>query len=419
MPNPVRTFIAFLFGSRTAGPALVLWCLSIGCLILPCRVLAWSFSGDTAGVVSRSAERLVERLERKVDLSGKTVQVSENNFWQRGTRLNLPFSAVLGEALAAAVSGSGATVTVQEVGREPLRLVGTYAREGEDLVVTARVRLMGATAAGDIAVARDTIARDRLDARWFKPEFGRVARTLVRLLEFNYHGAGSLEVKLQLMQPGPNQPPLAMGREFDRFLRNAVAASALFRTSALGPAGAPVVMGGEYVRVNDRMRFHVRIVDRQKRELTGAHFEIDVRDIPPDLLAILTPETTGVCLTYRPSRNLPADSPAAFDALDYVAEALTAYGVTAENCAAVRPGSAGVKVRLRLDRRSTTEGFEFAAARLRLAVLDEAGKVRGVITRRSRMPFTGDVDETAAVIVQKLFADETIAEELAPLVLAR
>jgi len=129
---------------------------------------------------------LADDLNRRIDLSGKVIQISENNFWQRGTRLNLPFSAVLSDTVAAAVSQRGATITVQEVGRKPLILVGTYGSEGSQLTINIQVRRMGETASRDIAVARAGLPEAALERAWFKPEFDRVARTLIRLLEENY-----------------------------------------------------------------------------------------------------------------------------------------------------------------------------------------------------------------------------------------
>ena len=82
-------------------------------------------NGNTSHPLNQAAHQLADDLNRRIDLAGKMIQISENNFWQRGTRLNLPFSSVLSDALAAAVSERGATITVQEVGRKPLRLLGT------------------------------------------------------------------------------------------------------------------------------------------------------------------------------------------------------------------------------------------------------------------------------------------------------
>ena len=49
-----------------------------------------------------------------VALGGKKIQVSDNNFWQGATKLNLPFSTALADAMGVALSQRGATVTVQE-----------------------------------------------------------------------------------------------------------------------------------------------------------------------------------------------------------------------------------------------------------------------------------------------------------------
>lgn len=243
-------------------------------------------NGSTSHPLNQAAHQLADDLNRRIDLAGKMIQISENNFWQRGTRLNLPFSSVLSDALAAAVSERGATITVQEVGRKPLRLLGTYGTEGSQLAVNIRVRRMGETASRDIAVARTELPQAGLDRAWFKPQFDRVARTLVNLLEENYLGLDyHIQVEISPLQPGlSNQPQLLIGEEFSKFLETAIAGSALFGTSGPGQKGADSRLEGTYSRAGNKMNFHVRISDPEGRRLSSAVFDVLLADIPTNLL---------------------------------------------------------------------------------------------------------------------------------------
>ncbi|MBC8175786.1 MAG: hypothetical protein H8E19_00165, partial [Deltaproteobacteria bacterium] len=229
---------------------------------------------------------MADELNRRIDLSGKVIQISENNFWKRGTRLNLPFSAVLSDALSAAISERGATITVQEVGHKPLKLVGTYGTEGPQLVINVQVRQMGETASRDIAVARAGLPEAGLDQAWFKPEFDRVARTLIRLLEENYLGLDyHIQLEISPLQPSfPGQPPLLIGEEFRKFLETAVAGSALLGASSFGQKSAACRLEGTYARAGNKMNFHVRISNPDGRRLSSAVFDVWLADIPTNLL---------------------------------------------------------------------------------------------------------------------------------------
>ena len=264
---------------------IAFFCFLLSGLLWGCAV-PHGGNGSTSHLLNQAAEQLADDLSRRIDLAGKVIQISENNFWQRGTRLNLPFSAVLSDALAAAVSERGATITVQEVGHKPLRLLGTYGTEGSQLVVNIQVRRMGETASRDIAVARAGLPEAGLDRAWFKPEFDRVARTLARLLEENYLGPDyHIQLEISPLQPGlSGQPQLLIGEEFSKFLETAIAGSALFGASVLGQKRADYRLEGTYSRAGKKMNFHVRISDPEGRRLSSAVFDVWLADIPTNLL---------------------------------------------------------------------------------------------------------------------------------------
>ena len=273
------------FTSLLHNAIIAFFCSLLSGLLWGCAVPHGS-NGSTSHLLNQAADQLADDLSRRIDLPGKVIQISENNFWQRGTRLNLPFSAVLSDALAAAVSERGATITVQEVGHRPLKLLGTYGTEGSQLVVNIQVRRMGETASRDIAVARTGLPEAGLDQAWFRPAFDRVARTLVRLLEENYLGPDyHIQVEVSPLQPGfPGQPPLLIGEEFGRFLETAVASSALSGASGLGQKRADFRMEGTYARAGNKMNFHVEISDPGGRRLSSAVFDVWLADIPTNLL---------------------------------------------------------------------------------------------------------------------------------------
>ena len=158
------------FTSFSGHGILFLFCCLLSELYLSgCAVPKGGNAGTSQGL-DHVADQLADDLSRGIDLAGKVIQISEDNFRQRGTGLKLPFSAVLSDALAAALSKRGATITVQEVDHKPFRLVGTYGSEGSQCVINIQVRQMGETASQDMAVARAGLPETDLDRTWFRPK---------------------------------------------------------------------------------------------------------------------------------------------------------------------------------------------------------------------------------------------------------
>ncbi len=233
------------------------------------------------------AAQLAEKLDRVIDLDGKKIQISENNFLELDSRLNLLFSRYLSEALATAITRHGARVTVQEIGEEPLRLFGNFGKytPGKNhLKVTIRLRKMGQFASEDIAVSGN-ISNTGVEKEWFEPDFSRVANTLINILEENYHGSEHhLSVSVEPLSPGRyGEKPLELGEFFREYIVTALSRSPLFRSAAISPEISPASLTGTYEKAGAQMRFLLTLTDSGGQE-TSAFFEVQQRDIPADLM---------------------------------------------------------------------------------------------------------------------------------------
>jgi hypothetical protein len=376
----------------------------------------------TQVALERAVSRIASDLDAKSSLRGKTVQVSQNNFYERDTGVNLPFSAVLRDALARALSDRGAVVTVQEVGAEPVKMVGTYGREGSDLVITARLRVMGETASTDIAVSQAKVAMDRLDRGWFKLDFTRMGRTIVRILEQNYSGLNDLQVDILPLEPGLfGQPPLLLGREFKTYLQSAVMDSSVFGGTGTDAGAIRATMVGDYAKISGFMRFDVKVKRSDQRVVASAQFEVPLSDIPPSLMAVVSDRKITVCTVYRrvSASDLAEDAAPAMSLLDQVNEALAAHNLRAGRCG---PGAAcdvQVEAHLKINRREAAAGYAVALGAIELKASGKDGRVIGNLVYPVKALYTDDADAALDQAVQRTLKVRKAGDRLAAMILGR
>ena len=235
--------------------------------------------------LSSVSKKIAYKIKTKYDISSRSVQVSPNSFWERNTKINLPFSTVLCDTLSSELSKLGANITLQETDTKPLILIGSYQVAKNDVLITVKLRVMGDSSSTDLVVIQDRISKDNMEPRWLEPEFGRMARTLVRLLESDYTGMSSLKVKTTEFKPGiSSQPELVLGGEFEKYIKDALASSSVFQAAGDSFSQANAFLKGDYAKMGSKMVFHASIVDKKNNtNLAGASFETKLDDIPRDL----------------------------------------------------------------------------------------------------------------------------------------
>ena len=374
--------------------------------------------------IEQLAQKMVDDLDNKFPLSGKKIQLSENSFWQRRTKLNLPFSSVLNDAVGVALSRKGADITMQEVGDEPLILLGAYDVENVMIVTTIKIRIMGDTASSDLALARGKILKSKLNASWFKPEFSRVARSIVRMLDDNFmsHGFYQLDVTIPELKPGMyGQPNLCLEKEFSRFLENAISASPVFRPSGISSNSiVKASIQGKYIDLNDKMRFHVNVRKASGKTITSAVFDVEKKTIPAALLKPCGTEQQTVCIQYQhaPSANISKRSTAVSAFIQNTSEALADHGIITSTCN--DSGKKGtMRVVLQMSVRTQMEyGQKATKAILKFKIINKQGRVIGA-SSESGVTFLPQIDDAAETIVNQIFQDEEIGKNLATIILGR
>ena len=392
-------------------------------LILLFPVYAGS-SNSNDSIVS-AARSLAEALDNQITLSGVKIQVSENNLWERQTLMNLPFSSILRDALALKISENKAIVTVSEVGDEPIILVGNYGFENKNLVITVRLRKMGDETSEDLAVARANIPRSRIDENWFKPDFKRVARTLIRLIEKNYYGTDKLALKIHTLKPGlKGQPSILLGQEFVKYLETAVSSSSLFEMSSLAQERSSASMEGTYSNVNGRMHFNIQVLDVENTRLTSADFDVSVNDIPESLFKEIALDDLTVCLSYKTVNkdDFSAESSEADELLSLVSEALADYGIKSVSCRRNSQGKMRVESNINVKKKQMKGGRFIVTGKIKIDVYDEDGNKLGSLPEKpvkARFISADNDEDISQKIFEKYFVNGNIGNDCAKLILKR
>jgi hypothetical protein len=373
--------------------------------------------------IKRAAAEAAEQLNRIEPLQSRKIQVSQNNFCDRDSKINLPFSAIWSEAMAAALSKLGVIVTTQEVGETPFRLVGTYAVEKTGAVITNRVRVMGESASVDRAVVETRLPADCLEEKWFRPQFTRVASTLVHMLEMNWTN-GLVNARdigvTPLLPEASGQAPLRLGEALGKYLADALSESVLHVKS--GPPGsrAPIELKGGYALEEDQVRVNLRLVDQQQHILSHASCEIDISQIPSELMR-MEPLTGSLKmgLLYKPGvAGISADSPSVESISNYLSEALSRYSIFLQKRSSSGDMVPRMEFSVRTGEKEMARGYRMASGVLSIDVINGDGRSCGHRSWHFKRLFKGRLDAAIDAEMKRLMERKRFAKELAAVVLS-
>ncbi|MBW2216929.1 MAG: hypothetical protein JRF34_07025, partial [Deltaproteobacteria bacterium] len=192
-------------------------------------------------------------------------------------------------------------------------------------------------------------------------------------------------------------------------------------TSAIGGWGAKVQMKGTYTRVGDLMRFHVAVIDSKERTLTSAVFDVDIHNIPSDLLEPVADTEIKVCAAYTPSSpdDLPPGMSVSASLLEHVMDALAEYNLKARVCTSGEAYDVKVEARIKVREKTTPDGFRVASVTVHLKPVDSDNKILGTVKRTGRKVFSHDLENALEKILQKIFQEKQVGKQLAVMILGR
>ncbi len=378
---------------------------------LLCLILAPAAAGAAgSSALDRAAQELASQLNQQLPLSGRVIKVSDNLFWEQRTRVNLPFSSPLRDALATALARYGARVSLQEIGPEPLVMTGDYEIFRSDVTITVEIRRMGESASKALAMARTHLDMKSLPRAWFRPEFSRIAKTLIRYLDENYHGVEKFAVEIELPKPGlPGQPPLVLGRYLKKHLEEAVASSLWFIPKGAEEGGRasdilPAVLETTYSQVGNGYLINLQIKNQKGAVMTAAQLSVDRKDIPKDLLEPLNEKGVAVAVVYRQPGlgGVPTSHPAAQAVVSSLRESLAGHGVKVMEATGSTAGaSIVVYVGLSAGKSRTYNGLIAFTATARFEVRDvKSGRVIATLSRSGRLVGPGGAYGSTAILTK-------------------
>ncbi len=244
---------------------------------------------NTFSPLTRAAGKIADQLDRIYPMAGKRFQISQNNFWEEGTKLNLPLSVPISNFLSREISKRGGITAVTPSDELPVTVMGSYYLDSRSVILTVKLRQAGMEASQDIAVAQAPLKRKKLKPEFFEVKFERVARTMARLLEENYRHAGSVAVVVAPLKPAlSSQVPLALGKAFKQYMEHSLGASdvmVLGSSDAVPGSGSPARLTGSYALSNNELTLHLELGTKGKKMIASAFYKVGLDKVPGFLLA--------------------------------------------------------------------------------------------------------------------------------------
>ncbi|MCG8567022.1 MAG: DUF4384 domain-containing protein [Desulfobacterales bacterium] len=247
--------------------------------------------------ISQVFSAMVAQMRSQYDFRGRSIQVSDPGFFQQQTLMHLPFSSFLNAVTSAELTRQGGRVSLQEMGENPLRLVGSYLVGEEAVLVTLRLRQMGLSSGQDLAVVSRQLPREMLAPAWFVPGLSGVAHALVRKLELVYQGGESIAVQVRpFSSDDPSHAQWALGEAMEKYLRDALAASSIFKPGNGGPVSSHALLRGAFVPWGSGWMFHAALVRTEDQvPLAGAEVWAPDSTVPEQMRQPGVRSLEGLC----------------------------------------------------------------------------------------------------------------------------
>jgi len=238
--------------------------------------------------MEKAAKEMVAELNRTYPIRGLTFQITPNNFCQSGTRLNLPFSEEVSEFISNEIVSRGGILSTQEIGKKPLRVMGSYHVDNTEVILSVKLREMGTENSRDLAHAQTHIERSRLKNSLFEPQFSRIGSTLVMLLEDNYQGLNSLKIKVKRPVPtSGTDHEMVLGEELQKILEHSLTSSDIFSCdtgNTLPSTDSTGTLTGRYGITGSNLNLLLSLISTGNTLLSSASYDIPLHDIPQEFM---------------------------------------------------------------------------------------------------------------------------------------
>lgn len=238
-----------------------------------------------------AVRKIVADLNHACPVKGKNFQITSSNFYETGTRLNLPFSDQVSSFLSTKITDEGGITSVQEISEKPIRVMGTYLVNETEVILTVMLREMGNANSRDLAKSQTKIKRSQLPDKLFEPRFSRIGNTLVMLLEEHYNGLNSQKINIKKLLPATAADhEMILGRELQKILQHSLTNSDIFscdtgRDTVLpSTGGGTAVITGQYGIIGEKLNILLQLSGPGNALLSSASYDIPLKNIPKEYL---------------------------------------------------------------------------------------------------------------------------------------
>jgi hypothetical protein len=374
-------------------------------------ILLFISSAD-ATTVDGAAAGIATQLREKLGYQGEKVLIRSSNITEQESGFVLPFSAVMAQAMATALTANGATIIEYPPasGANYYEVVGTFNQIGRTISLNVGLRWVGPESSEHFLLHQQVPYRPEY-AQWFTPNLTSAVTELVRKLVYNNMQSDYISLTVDIPQPAKRgEPTRRIGPRVQNLLTTAVRES---KWGNIIVANSPSRLKCSYSLLNDEyLVLTARVFDQNNTEFTSAEVQLPLSAVAKELLEpvlVLTPskkEDKTICTQFVSSSSygIQPDSPISVQLLAELNEILTSMQINVMKCPNNK-ASQQIKVTMELKELAQKTAFTLYQGTIRFSLQDRSGKEIGSRQDSSKQ-MARDQIKAAEKIIPKIMSSQ-------------
>lgn len=373
--------------------------------LLPTLLLT---SPADATTVDGAAAVIATQLREKLGYQGEKILIRSANITEQESGFVLPFSAVMVQAMATALTANGATIIEYPPasGSNYYEVVGTFNRVGRTISINIGLRWVGPEGSEHFLLHQQITYRPEY-AQWFTPNLTSAVTELVRKLVYNNMQSDYISLTVDLPQPAKRgEPTRRIGPRVQNLLTTSVRES---KWGNIIVTNSPSRLKCSYSLLNDEyLVLTARVFDQNNTEFTSAEVQLPLSALAAELLEpVLTPtKDKTICTQFVSSSSygIQPDSPIAVQLLSELNEILTSMQLNVMKCPNAK-ASQQIKVTMELKELAQKTAFTLYQGTIRFSLQDRSGKEIGSRQGSSKQMARNQI-KAAKKIIPKIISSQ-------------
>ena len=335
-----------------------------------------------ATTVDGAAATIASQLREKLGYQGESILIHSSNVTEQESGFVLPFSAVMVQAMATALTANGATIIeyAPASGSDYYEVVGTFHRVGRTISINLGLRWVGPESSEHFLLHQQVVYRPE-HAKWFSANLKSAVTELVRKLVYNNMQSDYISLTVDLPRPAKRgEPTRRIGPRVQDLLTTAVRES---KWGNIIVANSPSRLKCSYSLLNNgSLVLTARVFNQHNTEFTSAEVQLPLTALAPELLEpVLTPskqEDKTICTQFISSSSygIQPDSPIADQLIGELNEILTAMQIKVMRCPNGKADQQ-IKVTMQIKELARKTAFTLYQGTIRFSLQDRSGKEIG------------------------------------------